>query len=415
MKRLILSILLLVCVLPLGGRRVPYSPLVQFQYNVLERPAGSSPAFDIFLRKLDTLVNTGGGSVRVLHVGGSHVQGGSWSNRLRQNFLSLRYGMDGGRGLVFPYSAAMTNTPSGYSSSFSGNWESFNCLKNQEVELGLTGVAVMARDTSARVVVDLLPREAHLLQQRYTFRSVEVLGEGEMQPVLLLQGRDTLRGDAVQGRFHFDLPFYTDWVSLAFEGKGRFLLRGLYLDKPGDGFTYSETGINGAATQSWLRCTRWEDDLRFVKPDLVIFSIGINDIQGNDFDVDRFKARYRELILQVHHANAYCAILFTGINDSWRKGKQPNEHTAAVQQAFRELARECAGVFWDWYQVMGGYGSMARWQEAGLAQADKIHFTPAGYRFLADLLFDAFMDCYTPRSPFLNPADEGRGAPSFRK
>ena len=43
---------------------------------------------------------------------------------------------------------------------------------------------------------------------------------------------------------------------------------------------------------------------------------------------------------------------------------------------------------------MGGYGSMARWEEAGLAQSDKIHFTPAGYKLVGDLLFDAIMDAY---------------------
>ena len=63
-------------------------------------------------------------------------------------------------------------------------------------------------------------------------------------------------------------------------------------------------------------------------------------------------------------------------------------------KAFRELAHECTGVFWDWYRIMGGYGSMARWEAAGLAQADKVHFTPAGYKLLADLLFDAIMESY---------------------
>ncbi len=409
MKRLILSILVLFVGALSWGRRVPYSPLYNSAANVLERPAGNSPAFDLFLRKLDTLVNTGGGNVRVLQVGGSHVQGGSFSNRLRRDFLSLRYGMDGGRGLVFPYSAAMTNTPSGYSSSFTGNWEGFNCLKNQELELGITGIAVVARDTSARVVVDLLPRENRVMQHRYTFRSVDVLGEGDMEPVLLLQGRDTLRGSALEGRFHFDLPYYVDWLNLAFEGRGRFVLRGMYLDKPGNGFTYSEAGINGASTQSWLRCALWEEDLKLLNPDLVIFSIGINDIQGADFDVARFKSRYRELMYKVRRVNPYCAILFTGINDSWYKGKRVNEHTQAVQDAMRELAHECAGVFWDWFGIMGGYDSMSKWQEAGLAQPDKVHFTPSGYALLADLLFDAIMDCYSPASPYVNPSSEGRG------
>ena len=390
-KRLLLCLITLLVLVP-AGARVPHYPFVRGDLNTLEMPAGASPTYNRFLRKLDTLIATGGVDVRVLHVGGSHVQGGTWSDRLRRNFLSLRYGADGGRGLVFPFSAAGTNTPVSYSSSYAGNWEGVNCLKPHDVTLGLTGMAVTARDTSARVVIDLLPREAHLLQQRYTFNRVDVLGEGTLEPVLLLNKKDTLRG--IKG--HFVLPYYTDWVQLGFEGKGYYTLRGLYLDKPGQGFSLMEAGVNGASTTAWLRCELWEQDLRRVMPDLVIFSIGINDIQGADFDVHRFKEHYRELIKAVRRVNPYCAILFSGINDSWRR-RDVNSHTEAAEKAFRELAKECAGVFWDWYKVMGGYGSMARWQEAGLAQADKVHFTPAGYKLVADLLFDAIIDSYHKR------------------
>ena len=71
-----------------------------------------------------------------------------------------------------------------------------------------------------------------------------------------------------------------------------------------------------------------------------------------------------------------------------------NSHTEAAEEAFRELAKECAGVFWDWYNVMGGYGSISRWEAAGLAQPDKVHLTPAGYRLVGDLLFDAMLENY---------------------
>ena len=394
MKKLIPIILLLVLAVSLEARRMPRYPFIPADRNVLQFPGGESEEFNLFLRKLDTLVDTGKGDLRVLHVGGSHVQAGTWTDRLRTRFLALRYGLDGGRGLVFPFSAAGTNTPISYSSSYTGNWEKTNCLKPESV-LGLTGMAITAADTSARVVVDLLPRELHLHQPRYTFNRVDVLGEGTMEPVLLLQGRDTLRGVTGHGLTHFDLPYFTDWVQVAFAGgPGKYTLRGMYLDKPNTGFTMVEAGVNGAATSSWLKCDEWEEDLRRVHPDLVIFSIGINDIQGVDFDVRRFKANYRQLIAQVRRVNPHCAILMSGINDSWQRKKGVNPHTDAAENAFRELAEECGGVFWDWYQVMGGRGSMAKWEEAGLAQSDKIHFTPAGYKLVGDLLFDAIMDAY---------------------
>ena len=389
--RVLIVFVLLLTIFPSEARRQPRYPFIRTEKNVLQ---GNSPDFEHFCRKLDTLLVTGGGDVRVLQVGGSHVQGGTFSDRLRRRFLSLRYGIEGGRGLVFPFAAAGTNTPVSYNSSYIGNWESANCLKPGDAVLGLTGMAALARDTSARVIIDLAPRERVTLQQRYTFNRVDVLGEGSLEPLLIINGRDTLHGVGAHGFRHFDLPHYTDWLQLCFSGKGHFALRGLYLDKTGGGFSLSEAGVNGASTQAWLRCDLWEQELRRVMPDLVIFSIGINDIQGADFDVSRFKANYRQLIDQVRRVAPHCAILMSGINDSWLRRKGVNPHTGAAQTAFRELAEECGGVFWDWYQVMGGYGSMARWEEAGLAQSDKIHFTPNGYKLVGDLLFDAIMDAY---------------------
>ncbi len=396
MRKTVLALLILLMVLPASARKKPRYPFVRSDLNVLQTPSGESPELQHFFRKLDTLLITGRGDVRVLHVGGSHVQGGTLSDRLRRHFLSMRYGMEGGRGLVFPFSAAGTNTPVSYSSSWQGSWESATCLKPADEELGLTGMAVVARDTSTRVVLDLLPRERQLLQQRYVFNRVDVLGSGTLEPILLLNGRDTLRGIGTENLRHFDIPYYTDWVQLAFTGQGRYSLRGLYLDKPYGGFSLSEVGVNGASTHSWLRCNLWEQEMHRVMPDLVIFSIGINDIQGEDFDARRFKGNYRELIKRVRRVNPHCAILFSGINDSWRH-RAVNRHTEAAEKAFRELAQEFDAAFWDWYGVMGGAGSMARWEEAGLAQADKIHFTPAGYKLVGDLLFDALMDAYYGR------------------
>lgn len=355
--------------------------------NRVQYPAGDSPDFRCFLSAWDSLRYWGNADVRILHVGGSHVQAGSWSDRLRSRMVSQRYGSDGGRGLVFPFAAAQTNTPVSYTSTASGEWESSRCL-HPDVPLGLSGMAAIARDTSCRVAIDLLPREAFLHQPRYVFDSVEVLGGGSMEPVLLLQGRDTLRGTPSAYGYHFSLPYYTDWLQLCFCGKGRYTLRGFYLDKPASGITLVESGVNGATTQAWLRCELWEKELQLLRPDLVIFSIGINDIQGNNFDPERFKANYRELVRRVKRVNPHCAFLFTGVNDSWlRHG--PNPYGPQVQKACEQLAKEFRGAFWDFYSVMGGEGSMAVWQEAGFAQPDKVHFTPAGYRLLGDLLFDA--------------------------
>lgn len=388
MKRAFLLALLLLSVLPLEGRRYPF---VRVEKNELKFPGGPSSEYSLFLRKLDSLVTFGSADVRILHIGGSHVQGGTWTDRLRRSFLALRYGMDGGRGLVFPFAAASTNTPVSYTTTAVGNWETTRCLRPDRT-IGLTGMAATAADTSARVVIDLLPRENRIMTQHYCFNRVTVLGYGEREPVLLLSKKDTLWGRSEGGFWKFDLPAYTDWIQLGLSqtGAGSYTLEGMYLDKTVKGFTYSEAGVNGAATSSWLKCDHWERDLSLVRPDLVMFSIGINDIQGPGFSVDRFKSNYRQLIRLVRRVNPNCAILFTGINDSSFR-RQVNPHTEEVEAAMEELAKEYKAVFWDMYEVMGGWGSMEVWREAGLAQSDLVHFTPDGYRLIGDLLFDAIM------------------------
>ena len=146
-------------------------------------------------------------------------------------------------GLVFPFSAAGTNTPSSYNTSWQGSWESATCLKPRDAQLGVSGMAVTARDTSARVVVDLVLKENQLLQQHYCFNKVDVLGEGSLEPVIVLNGRDTVRGVIGKELCHFDLPYYTDWLQLSFKGKGKYTVRGLYLDRPNAGFTLSEAAF----------------------------------------------------------------------------------------------------------------------------------------------------------------------------
>ena len=397
MKRLILLLAFAAILLPASAqsllhRRIPPMPYAHVDRNALRFPGGASADFDRFLRKLDTLVVTGRGDVRILHVGGSHVQGGTWTNTFRKNLASLRYGMDGGRGLVFPYAAAGTNTPMGYQTSYTGTWTASRCLKPDTV-MGVNGMTVSTSDSTATVAFDLVPEERRMWDLRFTVRSIDVLGYGELEPVIIA-GRDTVRGRQVEERWHFEMPHYVDFFRIGFRGyPGRFTIKGVYLDNPANGLTVSEVGVNGAATSSFLKCEDFTRDLQVVKPDLVIFSIGINDLQGTDFDARRFISNYGRLVQAVRRANPHCAFLFTTCNDSWKNGRS-NPFGARAERAFEEIASGCDGAYWDLYEIMGGSGSMDAWVSAGLARPDHIHFTPEGYVILGNLLFNALMDSY---------------------
>ncbi len=373
-------------------RRIPYYGFARFDRNRIQYPSGKSPDFDLFLRKLDTLSVYGNASVRILHVGGSHVQGGTWTQQLRRNFMTMRYGMDGGRGMVFPFAAAGTNTPSGYTSECTGEWTFSRCVKpNEKIPLGVTGMSVSTTDSTATLLIDTAERNPREWAPRFMFRSVEILGSGSARPVVLMD-RDTLEGKPSKYGYHFDLPHFTDYVRVAFRGfPGQFTLTGIYLDRPGGGITLSEAGVNGASTKSWVSCKDFGRDLKLIQPDLVIFSVGINDVQGTDFEQDRFIRNYNKLIAEVRSVNPHCAILFTSNNDSFRN-RLPNRHGESAEMAFARLAVENNAAFWDLFDIMGGAGSSVSWEGAGLMRGDRVHFTPAGYDLLGDLLFNAIMD-----------------------
>jgi len=101
--------------------------------------------------------------------------------------------------------------------------------------------------------------------------------------------------------------------------------------------------------------------------------------------------------------NPDCQFIFITNNDSYYKRRTPNEHVLDVQQVMQQLSKEHNTAYWDLFQVMGGLNSIAIWEDKGLAKSDKIHFTNAGYRLNATLLFWALWEDYEVHLKSLAP------------
>ena len=176
----------------------------------------------------------------------------------------------------------------------------------------------------------------------------------------------------------------------------RFVIRGIYPEGGEQRIVYTESGVNGASVPSWLRCDLLKEELsRICPPDLVIFGIGINDanVPPSRFNVEAFKASYRNLMDELRNVNPDVCFLFITNNDCWlrfgRQRRTMNRNTQKVEQAMMELASESNGAVWNQFRIMGGYGSSNRWVNARLMKRDHIHFLREGYELLADLLYNA--------------------------
>ena len=379
-----------------------------FERNKLIFP-GDSLAMERFFSKMDSVIFLGEGNVSIMHLGGSHVQAGVFTQQFRDNLLSIGTDLVGGQYFVFPFSAGGTNNPSHFRVSSTGFWDYCRNAVRKETDkrMGLAGAAITTTDSIASVSIVTRERRVTELSPKYEFNKVTVIGFSETEnvvPVVGYQG-DTLKGiyDKQLSTFTFQLPTYTDSISIFFEKmSGEFTLTGVLLENGMPGISVHGVGVNGARVSSYLRCDDFERDLNLISPDLIIFGIGINDAADKDFEVKYFKSNYNKLIKIIQRVNPDCAILFVTNNDSYKKEKakrkkdryQVNPNGRVVEEAFMELGKQYNAAVWDQFDIMGGLCSMQDWEEAGLAQKDKVHFTSSGYRVIGDLLYNAFISRY---------------------
>ena len=94
-------------------KEVPNYPFTHFERNRIVYPGDSLP-MEQFFQKLDSVLFLGDGNVTIMHIGGSHVQAGVFTQQFRDNLLSIGTDLIGGQSFVFPFSAGSTNNPSYY-------------------------------------------------------------------------------------------------------------------------------------------------------------------------------------------------------------------------------------------------------------------------------------------------------------
>ena len=166
------------------------------------------------------------------------------------------------------------------------------------------------------------------------------------------------------------------------------------------GVIFDVFGINGARA---VKLTSWSDRIfaaNFARrqPDLIILAYGTNEVTDGNWSI-------KNLINECLRASSggYAPLRPTLLCSSSRR---PIEHSASeavgnrsarmphVIEAQRRAAYEAGAAFWSAYSAMGGAGSMNRWVEQGLGQADHVHLTAAGYARLGEMFYRDFAEAH---------------------
>jgi len=365
-----------------------------------------SSNYDTFFGKLDKLIFNGTGKVNVMQIGGSHIQADIWSDQLRKNFQTLAPSLNGGRGFLFPYRLAHTNNPYYYKCTSTGEWKGFrNSLLKQDTTWGVSGITAATMDSAATLKFYFRGENTPY----YDFNSIKIFHNIEDTNYCIALISDTCSSIIVNeeiGYTEFILDHYvdsfefniyrTDTIASAFN------LYGISLDNDDPGVIYTSVGVNGASTKSYLRCDLFPQQLKAIKPDLVIFCIGINDAYDPNFCENCYENNYDKIVKWIQKVNPNCEFLFVTNNDSYYKKRYPNKRVYGARDTMIRLANKHNSGMWDMFEVMGGLGSCVNWIKAGYAKKDKVHLTKDGYILIGDLMFSSIMKEYNKHLQILN-------------
>jgi lysophospholipase L1-like esterase len=370
-------------------------PFIKLAENKLTY-AGDSTALFPFYKKLYSLIATKKRKINVLHIGGSHVQAGMFTGKMRENLQSMSDSIHGQYGFFFPYKMAHTNSPAEIKTTYTGTWKSCRAARNGDsCQWGLAAMQTATTDSIAEAIIKVNRKDS----SRYLFTSAIVYHNTSLSGYTIEPQNpeiDSFTTDSTNGFTQLFFSKAIDSLMLKFikdtnNRAAKFELQGIQLLNNIEGLTYTAIGANGASLPTYLRCQLFEKNLATAIPDLVIFGIGINDanVPMAEFKAEEYKQNYLTLMRKIRSVNSNVQFIFITNNDSYFKRKHPNKNALKVREAMIEIGKQEHVVVWDFFSIMGGLNSIRKWETNKLARPDKIHFTREGYQLKADLLFDA--------------------------
>ena len=393
----------LIFLLP-GFAKAQLPPFIHVNQSKLHFSKDSSKMMS-FYKKIDELNQGKRKQVNIVHFGGSHLQAGFWTEVLMDGFQGLNK-YEGGGTFIFPFKIVKANSPHFFKSFTTGNWKRCRCAISKEMcdNLGVAGVAGITNDSANTFGFNLLANNHHkkfnTLKVYHNFNSSFEFSFSQQMGVYF-----TRNDYKDKGYSEFKFETLIDSVNFNLVKKSSdspdFMLRGFSIENSSPGFYYGVMGVNGASTNSFLRCPLFVSELSTIPPDLVIFSLGVNDTHDPNFSKEVFKYRYDSLITLVKKASPNCAIMFTTVTDNYMTRKASNKRPIKAQEAMYELIEKHNACVYDLYAVMGGYKSIYKWYKAGFAAKDKVHFNAKGYRLIGNLMFDAIKRSYEYNSSLI--------------
>ncbi|HBG70175.1 MAG: hypothetical protein A2W93_10585 [Bacteroidetes bacterium GWF2_43_63] len=339
--------------------------------------------------------------VVILHIGDSHIQSDIGTGITRA-MLQQIFGF-GGRGIVFPYQAAGTHSAFDYFAQSHGVWSaSKNVELKPKMNIGISGITVFTTDSTAGF--KLIFRK-HYYSIQPDFKRIRIYchkGKESFDAKIKAGGTNTW----VDADCHSDslpyveviLPKASDTLTLVVNKTSPeqkyFECYGIEIQSVANsGIQYISVGINGAGYHSFFNQNLTSTQLKAVKPDLVIFDLGINDFFRGTFNYQYIMSSINKSIALFRESAPNAVFMLPNAQDIYYRGRNIT-NCKDYSMLTRLLSKEQNVVLYDYYNISGGPQSMLNWAKNGLSQRDRCHLSYKGYKVKGELYCNALLNSY---------------------
>jgi lysophospholipase L1-like esterase len=374
----------------------------------VENPAALVPFFEQLYRHQNGDL---AGPLKLLQYGDSHTAADDWTGDIRNHFQEM-FG-DGGSGYAFAGSPYRGYRRFDLRSGATKGWTTGGVIGHTGDGIhGLGGISISAH----------APRESVYLSvecQTFELYYLKQPGGGAVQVFDNGMAVEQVSTDGTIG------PGYYRYTTEP--GPHRFEVETLdvapvrlfgWVAEKATGVTYESLGINGVQASVMLG---WNIDilqanLEHRNPALIVLAYGTNEAGNTGWTVERYRTLYVQLIRRLRQAAPTATILVLGPPDRYihtSKGWTVLTGIDTIVEAQRQAALAEGCAFWDMRAKMGGSGSMRQWVQAGMGQADYVHFTTPGYHKIGDAVFRDLMsqyDIFVKVRESVNSAHAGRSS-----
>jgi lysophospholipase L1-like esterase len=346
--------------------------------------------------------------VRVSVWGDSHVAGEVLTGHLRKR-LQETFG-DAGPGFVllgkpwrsYAHATVKVGASRGWRSERIWARYSRRRRKPRDDLFGVAGISVHAR-RGASTWLAVRGQRALAAMDLYYLRQpgggkIEVQADGKRVKWLF-----TVASDKEPSRATVELPERTKRVEISTK-LGEVRLYGADLSSGQPGVVLDTFGINGARASTVLE---WNESLMVhqiqqLAPDLLVVAYGSNEVDSDGLTRARLAADVDGLLARLQKAAPQAACLVLGPPDQARFDRERRswlipERLEMIVTEQRRVARLRGCAFWDQRAAMGGPSSVYLWVGSAppLARSDHVHMTPAGYRQVGEVLYQALFTSWS--------------------